>query len=105
VAKEGEYALLKLPSGETRKCWRNAWRPLASSNTIMRMYPSQGGTQPWKGIARQPRVTMNPWTTRTRWRGQNLGRPSSGYPGASNQRLQDAQQQATDAFIVSRRVK
>ena len=33
VSKEGEYAQLKLPSGEIRKCWWNAPRPSDKSAT------------------------------------------------------------------------
>ena len=41
VAKEGDYALLKLPSGETRKCWSSAWRPLGRwAIPITRMWRS-----------------------------------------------------------------
>ena len=109
VAKEGEYALVKLPSGETRKVLRRiAWRPSGRSATsITKMSPSArpDGTR-WLGIVRTNRgVVMNPVdhphgggegkTSGGRHPVTPWGQPTRGYKTRNNKR--------TDKFIVKRR--
>ena len=99
VAKEGDYALLKLPSGETRKRAGGVHGdggPGGQYGSRERC-DRQGRTQSLEGHSSdQPRRVDEPGRPPARRRRrQDLGRPSSGDPlGPADARLQDAQQQA-----------
>ena len=107
VAKEGEYALLKLPSGETRKVLVDC---MATDRTGGQHGPRerddrQGGTQPLEGHSPdQPRRLDEPGRSPARRRrGQDLGRTSSGDPwGQPTRGYKTRNNKRTDAFIVSR---
>ena len=108
VAKEGEYALVKLPSGETRKsaAWI-AWRRSARSATwTTKTFPS-ARLDAIAGWARSPvnrGVAMNPVdhphgggegkTSGGRHPVTPWGQPTRGYKTRNNKR--------TDKFIVNR---
>ena len=106
VAKEGEYALVKLPSGETRKVRRIAWRRSARWATLDHENISIGkaGRSRWLGKRPHNRgVSMNPVdhphgggegkTCGGRHPVTPWGQPTRGYKTRNNKR--------TDAFIVT----
>ena len=110
VAKEGDYALLKLPSGETRrvlidcmatigqvgntdhenisigKAGRNRWKGIRPTNRGVSMNPVDHPHGGGEGKTSGGRHPVTPW-----------GQPTHGYKTRNNKR--------TDAFIVSRRKK
>ncbi len=110
VAKEGEYALLKLPSGETRrvlvecmatigqvgntdhenvtigKAGANRWRGIRPANRGVSMNPVDHPHGGGEGKTSGGRHPVTPW-----------GQPTRGYKTRNNKR--------TDVFIVSRRNK
>ena len=110
VAKEGEYALLKLPSGETPKvlvecmatigqvgntdhenvtigkAGRNRWKGINPSNRGVSMNPVDHPHGGGEGKTSGGRHPVTPW-----------GQPTRGYKTRNNKR--------TDVFIVSRRNK
>jgi large subunit ribosomal protein L2 len=110
VAKEGDYALLKLPSGETRrvlvecmatvgqvgntdhenvsigKAGRNRWKGIRPSNRGVSMNPVDHPHGGGEGKTSGGRHPVTPW-----------GQPTRGYKTRNNKR--------TDAFIVGRRSK
>ncbi len=110
VAKEGDYALLKLPSGETRKvlvecmatvgqvgntdhenvaigkAGRNRWKGIRPTNRGVSMNPVDHPHGGGEGKTSGGRHPVTPW-----------GQPTRGYKTRNNKR--------TDAFIVSRRQK
>jgi large subunit ribosomal protein L2 len=110
VAKEGAYALLKLPSGETRKvlveclatvgqvgntdhenvaigkAGRNRWKGIRPTNRGVSMNPVDHPHGGGEGKTSGGRHPVTPW-----------GQPTRGYKTRNNKR--------TDAFIVSRRAK
>jgi large subunit ribosomal protein L2 len=110
VAKEGEYALLKLPSGETRKvlvecmatvgqvgntdhenislgkAGRNRWLGVKPTNRGVVMNPVDHPHGGGEGKTSGGRHPVTPW-----------GQPTRGYKTRNNKR--------TDKFIVSRRGK
>src|ERR1700761_5474261 len=97
VAKEGEYALLKLPSGETRRvlveCMatigqvgRNRWKGIRPANRGVSMNPVDHPHGGGEGKTSGGRHPVTPW-----------GQPTRGYKTRNNKR--------TDVFIVSRRTK
>ncbi len=107
VAKEGDYALLKLPSGETRKvlvdcmatigqvgntdnenisvgkAGRNRWKGIRPSNRGVSMNPVDHPHGGGEGKTSGGRHTVTPW-----------GQPTRGYKTRNNKR--------TDGMIVSR---
>ena len=110
VAKEGDYALLKLPSGETRKVLIDCMATIGQVGNTDHENVSIGkaGRNRWKGIRPTNRgVTMNPVdhphgggegkTSGGRHPVTPWGQPTRGYKTRNNKR--------TDAFIVSRRSK
>jgi large subunit ribosomal protein L2 len=110
VAKEGEYALLKLPSGETRKVLVDCMATIGQVGNTDHENVSIGkaGRNRWKGIRPTNRgVSMNPVdhphgggegkTSGGRHPVTPWGQPTRGYKTRNNKR--------TDAFIVSRRQK
>ena len=110
VAKEGDYALLKLPSGETRKVLIDCMATIGQvGNTDHENVKiGKAGRNRWKGIRPTNRgVTMNPVdhphgggegkTSGGRHPVTPWGQPTRGYKTRNNKR--------TDAFIVSRRQK
>jgi large subunit ribosomal protein L2 len=110
VAKEGEYALLKLPSGETRKVLAECMATIGQVGNTDHENISIGkaGRNRWMGIRPTNRgVTMNPVdhphgggegkTSGGRHPVTPWGQPTRGYKTRNNKR--------TDAFIVSRRAK
>ena len=110
VAKEGEYALLKLPSGETRKVLVDCLATIGQVGNTDHENVAIGkaGRNRWKGIRPTNRgVTMNPVdhphgggegkTSGGRHPVTPWGQPTRGYKTRNNKR--------TDAFIVSRRAK
>jgi large subunit ribosomal protein L2 len=110
VAKEGDYALLKLPSGETRrvlvecmatvgqvgntdhenvsigKAGRNRWKGIRPSNRGVSMNPVDHPHGGGEGKTSGGRHPVTPW-----------GQPTRGYKTRNNKR--------TDTFIVGRRTK
>jgi large subunit ribosomal protein L2 len=110
IAKEGSYALLKLPSGETRrvlvecmatigqvgntdhenvtigKAGRNRWKGIRPSNRGVSMNPVDHPHGGGEGKTSGGRHPVTPW-----------GQPTRGYKTRNNKR--------TDTFIVSRRSK
>ena len=99
VAKEGDYALLKLPSGETRKVLVECMATIGQVGNTDHENVSIGkaGRNRWMGIRPdQPRRDHEPGgSPARRRRRQDLGRTSSGDAvGPADARLQDAQQQA-----------
>ena len=110
VAKEGDYALLKLPSGETRrvlvecmatigqvgntdhenvsigKAGRNRWLGIRPTNRGVSMNPVDHPHGGGEGKTSGGRHPVTPW-----------GQPTRGYKTRNNKR--------TDAFIVARRSK
>ena len=111
VAKEGDYALLKLPSGETRKVLVECLATVGQVGNTDHENVSIGkaGRNRWKGIRPTNRgVTMNP-VDHPHGGGEGKsgqgnphpvspwGQPTRGYKTRNNKR--------TDAFIVSRRAK
>ena len=108
VAKEGDYALLKLPSGETRKvlvecmatigqvgntdhenvtigkAGRNRWKGIRPSNRGVSMNPVDHPHGGGEGKTSGGRHPVTPW-----------GQPTRGYKTRNNKR--------TDVFIVNRR--
>ena len=110
VAKEGDYALLKLPSGETRKVLSECMATIGQVGNTDHENVSIGkaGRRRWLGIRPANRgVTMNPVdhphgggegkTSGGRHPVTPWGQPTRGYKTRNNKR--------TDAFIVSRRQK
>ena len=110
VAKEGDYALLKLPSSETRKvlvdcmatigqvgntdhenvtvgkAGRNRWKGIRPSNRGVSMNPVDHPHGGGEGKTSGGRHPVTPW-----------GQPTRGYKTRNNKR--------TDTFIVNRRKK
>ncbi len=108
--KEGDYALLKLPSGETRrvlvdcmatigqvgntdhenvaigKAGRNRWKGIRPTNRGVSMNPVDHPHGGGEGKTSGGRHPVTPW-----------GQPTRGYKTRNNKR--------TDSFIVSRRAK
>ena len=110
VAKEGDYALLKLPSGETRRVLVDCMATIGQVGNTDHENVAIGkaGRNRWKGIRPTNRgVTMNPVdhphgggegkTSGGRHPVTPWGQPTRGYKTRNNKR--------TDAFIVSRRKK
>jgi large subunit ribosomal protein L2 len=110
VAKEGAYALLKLPSGETRKVLVECMATIGQVGNTDHENVSIGkaGRNRWKGINPSNRgVSMNPVdhphgggegkTSGGRHPVTPWGQPTRGYKTRNNKR--------TDVFIVSRRNK
>ena len=110
VAKEGDYALLKLPSGETRKVLAACMATIGQVGNTDHENVSIGkaGRNRWKGIRPANRgVVMNPVdhphgggegkTSGGRHPVTPWGQPTRGYKTRNNKR--------TDAFIVQRRAK
>jgi large subunit ribosomal protein L2 len=110
VAKEGDYALLKLPSGETRKVLVECMATIGQVGNVDHENISIGkaGRNRWLGIRPTNRgVTMNPVdhphgggegkTSGGRHPVTPWGQPTRGYKTRNNKR--------TDSFIVSRRAK
>jgi large subunit ribosomal protein L2 len=86
VAKEGDYALIKLPSGETRKAGRTRWLGRRPVNRGVSMNPVDHPHGGGEGKTSGGRHPVTPW-----------GQPTRGYKTRNNKR--------TDAFIISRRGK
>src|SRR5487761_1126737 len=110
VAKEGDYALLKLPSGETRRVLVACMATVGQVGNTDHENVSIGkaGRNRWKGIRPSTRgVSMNPVdpphgggegkTSGGRHPVTPWGQPTRGYKTRNNKR--------TDAFIIQRRAK
>src|SRR5881227_502986 len=110
VAKEGEYALIKLPSGETRKILVACMATVGQVSNLDHENISIGkaGRTRWLGIRPTNRgVVMNPVdhphgggegkTSGGRHPVTPWGQPTRGYKTRNNKR--------TDKFIVARRTK
>ena len=110
VAKEGDYALIKLPSGETRKVLQDCMATIGQvGNTDHENITiGKAGRVRWKGFRPHNRgVSMNPVdhphgggegkTSGGRHPVTPWGQPTRGYKTRNNKR--------TDAFIVGRRKK
>ena len=99
IAKEGEYALLKMPSGETRKVLVECMATIGQVGNTDHENVTIGkaGRNRWKGIRPANRgVSMNPVDHP---HGGGEGKTSGGRPprhplGSADPRLQDTQQQA-----------
>ncbi len=110
VAKEGEYALVKLPSGETRKVLIDCMATIGQIGNVEHenVHIGKAGRNIWLGKKPVNRgVAMNPVdhphgggegkTSGGRHPVTPWGQPTRGYKTRNNKR--------TDAFIVSRRSK
>jgi large subunit ribosomal protein L2 len=110
IAKEGDYALLKLPSGETRKVLVDCMATIGQVGNTDHENVTIGkaGRSRWKGIRPANRgVSMNPVdhphgggegkTSGGRHPVTPWGQPTRGYKTRNNKR--------TDVFIVQRRNK
>jgi len=110
VAKEGDYALVKLPSGETRKVLQDCMATIGQVGNTDHENVTIGkaGRQRWLGWRPHNRgVSMNPVdhphgggegkTSGGRHPVTPWGQPTRGYKTRNNKR--------TDGFIVSRRKK
>ena len=110
VAKEGEYALVKLPSGETRKVAQDCMATIGQVGNLdhENITIGKAGRNRWLGWRPVNRgVSMNPVdhphgggegkTSGGRHPVTPWGQPTRGYKTRNNKR--------TDAFIVSRRAK
>src|SRR5256714_3099803 len=110
VAKEDEWALIKLPSGETRKIAVDCMATIGQVGNLDHENVSIGkaGRKRWRGIRPTNRgVAMNPVdhphgggegkTSGGRHPVTPWGQPTRGYKTRNNQR--------TDKFIVARRTK
>jgi len=110
VAKEGDYALLKLPSGETRRVLVDCMATIGQVGNTDHENTSIGkaGRNRWKGIRPANRgVSMNPVdhphgggegkTSGGRHPVTPWGQPTRGYKTRNNKR--------TDTFIINRRSK
>ncbi|MCU1269213.1 MAG: ribosomal protein [Acidobacteriaceae bacterium] len=110
VAKEGEYALVKLPSGETRKVSQDCMATIGQVGNIdhENITIGKAGRSRWLGKRPHNRgVSMNPVdhphgggegkTSGGRHPVTPWGQPTRGYKTRNNKR--------TDKFIVSRRKK
>jgi len=110
VAKEGDYALLKLPSGETRRVLVDCMATVGQVGNTDHENISLGkaGASRWRGIRPTNRgVSMNPVdhphgggegkTSGGRHPVTPWGQPTRGYKTRNNKR--------TDVFIVNRRSK
>lgn len=110
VAKEGDYALLKLPSGETRKVLMDCLATIGQVGNTDHENVSIGKAGRMRWLGRRPHnrgVVMNPVdhphgggegkTSGGRHPVTPWGQPTRGYKTRNNKR--------TDKFIVSRRNK
>jgi large subunit ribosomal protein L2 len=110
VAKEGDYALIKLPSGETRKVLVACMATIGQVSNVDHENVSIGkaGRKRWMGVRPTNRgVAMNPVdhphgggegkTSGGRHPVTPWGQPTRGYKTRNNKR--------TDKFIVNRRTK
>jgi len=110
VAKEDEWALIKLPSGETRKISVDCMATIGQVGNVDHENVSIGkaGRKRWRGIRPTNRgVGMNPVdhphgggegkTSGGRHPVTPCGQPTRGYKTRNNKR--------TDKFIVQRRTK
>ena len=110
VAKEGDYALVKLPSGETRKVLQDCMATIGQVGNLDHENVTVGkaGRTRWLGWRPVNRgVSMNPVdhphgggegkTSGGRHPVTPWGQPTRGYKTRNNKR--------TDAFIVNRRTK
>jgi len=110
VAKEGDYALIKLPSGETRKVLQNCMATIGQVGNIDHENITIGKAGRTRWLGRRPvnrGVSMNPVdhphgggegkTSGGRHPVTPWGQPTRGYKTRNNKR--------TDKFIVSRRSK
>jgi large subunit ribosomal protein L2 len=107
VAKEGDYALVKLPSGETRKVLQDCMATVGQVGNTDHENVTIGKAGRMRWLGRRPHnrgVTMNPVdhphgggegkTSGGRHPVTPWGQPTRGYKTRNNKR--------TDAFIVSR---
>ncbi|HXE89678.1 MAG TPA: 50S ribosomal protein L2 [Terriglobales bacterium] len=110
VAKEGDYALIKLPSGETRKVLVDCMATIGQVGNLdhENIAIGKAGRKRWMGIRPTNRgVVMNPVdhphgggegkTSGGRHPVTPWGQPTRGYKTRNNKR--------TDRFIVQRRTK
>src|SRR5437868_7090593 len=110
VAKEGDYALVKLPSGETRKVLVDCMATIGQVGNLDHENVSIGKAGRTRWLGRRPvnrGVAMNPVdhphgggegkTSGGRHPVTPWGQPTRGYKTRNNKR--------TDAFIVNRRTK
>ncbi|HUJ95423.1 MAG TPA: 50S ribosomal protein L2 [Terriglobales bacterium] len=110
VAKEGEYALVKLPSGETRKVAHDCMATIGQVGNLDHENITIGKAGKTRWLGRRPvnrGVSMNPVdhphgggegkTSGGRHPVTPWGQPTRGYKTRNNKR--------TDAFIVSRKTK
>ena len=98
MAKEGDYALLKLPSGELRRCASTAAPPIGQVGNLEHENISIGKAGRTRWLGRRPHVrgiAMNPVDHP---HGGGEGRSKGNHPqtpvGQADQGLQDAAQQA-----------
>src|SRR5581483_8552141 len=110
VAKEGDYALIKLPSGETRKVLQDCMATIGQVGNVDHENVTIGKAGRTRWLGKRPHnrgVSMNPVdhphgggegkTSGGRHPVTPWGQPTRGFKTRNNKR--------TDAFIVSRRKK
>jgi large subunit ribosomal protein L2 len=110
VAKEGEYALIKLPSGETRKILVDCMATIGQVGNVDHENVTLGKAGRSRWLGRKPHnrgVVMNPVdhphgggegkTSGGRHPVTPWGKPTRGYKTRNSKR--------TDKFIISRRKK
>ena len=108
MAKEGKFALLKLPSGEVRKVRLNCYATLGQVGNLDHINVSLGkaGASRWRGIRPHVRgVAMNPVDHPM---GGGEGKSSGGgHPvtpwGKKTKGLKTRRKKASDKLIVKRR--
>ena len=108
VAKEGDYAQVRLPSGEVRQVHIECYATIGQVGNIEHENVSIGkaGRNRWLGWRPHNRgVSMNPVDhPHRRRRRQDLGRPPSDVAvGLADEGLKTRSNKRTDGFIVRRR--
>ena len=107
MAKEGKFALLKLPSGEQRMVQAECRATVGQVGNLdyRKYFDRQGGPQPPSGLAlARARGGDEPGgPSARRRRGPLQGQPSAIAVGAADQGLQDTGKKPSDRYIVSRR--
>ena len=108
IAKEGKYALLKLPSGETRRVLIACMATIGQVGNVDQGNVSLGKAGRSRHLGRRPHNRgvshESGGPPARRRRGEILRRtPPRHSLGPADPRFQDAQQSRTDRYIVTRR--
>jgi large subunit ribosomal protein L2 len=110
VAKEGDYASVKMPSGEIRKIFSECYATIGQVGNLDHENVSnrKGRPQPLAGTAaaRPRRRDESGRSSARRWRGQDLGRRHPVSPwGLPTKGYKTRKRKRTDSFVVQRRSK